>query len=433
MTARLADAGSRTEDANPLTSTPDALSPTQVQALASGVIDAGPRLLAAGAERRARWLSDAFARIADGALTSEAVRVLAASAGLSEPMVAWALESALKPLTYDALRDLAQRPAAPHPGAQRARPGALCAVVIAGNVVTGAARAVGIPLLFGWPVLAKASSHDAALARLLEPALAASDPELASAYRAVCFDAANEALSAPLFARADAVSAYGSDASLRAIRGQLGAHVSFLGHGHGLGAALVARPALDPQRARGAARALALDVAAYDQRGCLSPHVVWVERGGPVSPEAFAELVFEELAALQTALPRGPLPPEAGGAQLTWRGVGALRGNLHEGEGFAVTFEAGGPLRVSPGYRNLQVLALAGLDALPPQLAPLGPHLKCLGLAGVDAGALARALPLRVAPRLCALGEMQRPPVDALQDGLPAWEGLVRWVDVEAR
>ncbi len=406
-----------------------------VRALASATIEAGPRLFAAGAERRARWLADAFARLAgDGPFAREARPALAESAGLSEPMVAWALESALAPLTYDALRTLEQRPVPPHPGARRARPGQLCAVVIAGNVVTGAARAVAWPLLFGWPVLAKASSHDSALAYLLERALTESDPELAGAYRAVDF-AADDAPSAVLFEQADIVSAYGSDATLRAIRDQLGANVAFIGHGHGLGAAVVARPALELARAPLSARALAFDVAAYDQRGCLSPHVAWVEQGGAVSPESFAQLVFEELATLRNALPRGPLPTQAGVAQLSWRGIGALRGTLLEGEGFAVTFEERGPPRVGPGYRNLQLLALGELTSLPAQLAPFGPHLKCLGIAGLtDVEALARALPPLVAPRLCPLGEMQRPPVHALQDARPAWEGLVRWVDVgEAR
>jgi len=36
-----------------------------------------------------------------------------------------------------------------------------------------------------------------------------------------------------------------------------------------------------------AARA-AFDVALYDQQGCLSPHAIYVQRGGEVGPAAFA-------------------------------------------------------------------------------------------------------------------------------------------------
>ena len=48
----------------------------------------------------------------------------------------------------------------------------------------------------------------------------------------------------------------------------------------------------DPQVA---ARA-ALDVTAWNQLGCLSPHVIYVEERGAVSPEGFAEFLAEALA-----------------------------------------------------------------------------------------------------------------------------------------
>jgi len=411
-------------------------------ALASSVAQAGELLFDAGPERRARWLSSAFAFLsrADSELAREARGVLASGSGLSEPMVAWALESALAPLTFEALCALERSPPAPHASAVRARPGRLCVVVLAGNVVTGAARAVGLPLLFGWPVLAKASSGDDALARLLEAALAESDPELGDAYRVVSYPAEQQTLNAALFEQADAVAVYGSDRTVNDIRAQLSATVGFIPHGHGLGAAFVARGALlSRETAQLAARGLALDVAAYDQRGCLSPHLAWVERGGLISPAHFAELVHAELSLLRTTLPRGVLPLEAASAQLSWRGIGAMRGTLLEGDGFAVSCEEAGPLRVSPGYRNLQLIALEDAAQLPAKLAPLGVHLKCLGFAGApetsrgELAALARTLPARVAPRVCPVGQMQRPPVDALHDALAPWDGLVQWTDCQAQ
>jgi hypothetical protein len=403
-----------------------------VRQLAAEVSRSAAVLHAAGGERRARWLAQAFQQLSrpHGELARDACHVLAQSSGLSKPMVAWALESALAPLTFEALHALEQSPRPPHPRAVRTAPGQLCVVVLAGNVVIGAARAVGWPLLFGWPVLAKASSGDDTLARLLEAALAEGDPELAAAYRSVTYASDHDTLNAALFEQADAVSVYGGDDTVNTIRAQLGATVSFMAHGNGLGVAYVGREALgDRETAQQAARGLALDVAAYDQRGCLSPHTAWVEHGGAISPEDFAELVHAELGVLQQSLPRGPLPLPSASAQLSWRGVGAVRGSLLESDGYAVSFEDNGPLRISPGYRNLQVLASRGLDELPDKLAPLGVHLKSLGYAGCAPEALVACLPVRVAPRVCPLGQMQRPPVDALHDGLPAWEGLLRWAD----
>ena len=405
-----------------------------LRALATRVIDAGAVLHEAGGERRAAWLATAFARLARSAgdIGSDTCRLLAESSGLSEPMIAWALETTLGPLTFESLYALEGAPVPPRGRAARARPGRLCAVVLAGNVPVAAARAVGIPLLFGWPVMCKAASDDDVLARLFEAALIESDASLGAAYRVVQFGADDEVQAALRLEQADAVSVYGSDGTLQAIRARVAPTTTFIGHGHGLGAALIARQALeDRDHARVAARGLALDTAAYDQRGCLSPHFAWVERGGEVTPAEFASLVYEELGVLGASLPRGRLPVPAASAQLSWRGIAAMRGSLHEGEGFAVSFEEAGPLRVSSGYRNLQVLSLDDVSQLTQQLAPLGVHLKCLGLAGVrDPSTLLPILPPRVAPRLCAVGHMQRPDGHAAQDGLAPWDGLVRWTDL---
>ncbi|MFT3926357.1 MAG: acyl-CoA reductase [Myxococcales bacterium] len=215
------------------------------------------------------------------------------------------------------------------------------------------------------------------------------------------------------------------------MRGNLGATVSFVPHGHGLGAVFVDKPALASfESAREVARGLALDVAAYDQRGCLSPLVAWVVNGANVGLEEFGELVFAELEALHATLPRGTLPLEIASAQVSWRGVGAMRGRLLEGDGFSVCCEERGALRLTPGYRNLQVLGLASAKDLPAKLAPLGVHLKTLGVAGVhDWDALLSNLPPRLAPRVCDVGSMQTPPLHALHDGLPPWEGLLRWAE----
>ena len=51
----------------------------------------------------------------------------------------------------------------------------------------------------------------------------------------------------------------------------------------------------------------AADVTAWNQCGCLSPHVIYVEEGGAVNGETFADLLARELEALEATHPRGPL------------------------------------------------------------------------------------------------------------------------------
>jgi hypothetical protein len=411
----------------------NAAAPFALRAQISTVIEAGPALWQAGSARRAAWLASAFRALggADSALQHGLLAELPGSTGLSAEMVRWALDSTLATFSEDAFSALYASASLPSARARRAHPAKLCVVVLAGNVFTAAARALLLPLLFGVPVVVKTASEDTAFVRSLHTALTRADATLARAFSHVELSSDDEARAQLLFEQADIVSVFGSDNTLNTIRAQLSATVTFVGHGHGLGAAFIDRAALqDEGSARHEAEQLALDVAAYDQRGCMSPLVAWVVAAQPVSAHDFARFVFEALSALAKKLPRGPLPIASASAQLSFRGIAALRGTLLEGDGHAVTYEGNAPLRIAPGYRNLQVLDVAQRSALGDKLAPLGVHLKCLGVAGVDdPAALIAALPPRVAPRVCALGTMQTPKLDALQDGVPAWEGLLRYVD----
>jgi hypothetical protein len=115
------------------------------------------------------------------------------------------------------------------------------------------------------------------------------------------------------------------------------------------------------------------------------------------------------------------LPIEVGAAQTQWRGVARACGTLHERDRCAVSYEAGGELRPSPGYRNVSVHDFAAPAALRAQLKPLGRQLKAVGIAGGPA--LHRELG-DLAPYVCEAGQMQCPPLDAWLDGLDPMAGF---------
>jgi hypothetical protein len=403
-----------------------------VRAIARRVIAAGPVFRALPSGRLVGALAGVSAGLLDptsslGALARE---ILPPSTGLSPAMIEWALRTSA-PSREDVERLAA---ALAPPSRAIAAPARLAVVTLAGNVFTAGFRALFGPLLCGAPVVVKASSRDDALPRLLERGLSEVDPDVARACAVVTFPGGREDLEEALFADADVVSVYGADHTLADVRARLPGTVRFIPHGHGLGAVFVPREALaDEERARAFCTGVALDVAAYDQRGCLSPHAIFVERGGAVPPRELAARIAEHgLARLARELPRGPLPPAAAAAQVQWRGVAAARGDRFEGDGFATSFEGGEPLRVSPGYRNVAVLECEAAQ-LPARLLPLGVHLKALGVAGPDERrrAIARALPPPLAPRVSAVGRMQTPPFDALADGEPPLAGFTRLVDLD--
>jgi hypothetical protein len=213
-----------------------------------------------------------------------------------------------------------------------------------------------------------------------------------------------------LLAGADCVQVLGSDEAVASVRERLRSDQALIGRGHGLGLGVV----LAASELEHAAAAFARDVAAYDQRGCLSPHAILVE-GDDARAEAFARSLH---GALARELPRGAMPADAAAEQLQWRGVAAARGVLHGADTHAVSCEHAASLRPSPGYRNVGVYTLASADELETRIAPFARFLKALGVAGEDG-----ELPA-LAPYTCRAGAMQTPPLDAWLDGLPPLEGL---------
>ena len=390
---------------------------------------AGGALRATPREEIADALARAWGAIADGELAPgrAARHALPESTGLSLPMIAWALSTTFERAGRDALLEAARRLTAP-PGTVAA-PGRLAVLVLAGNVFTACVQPISLALLARTPLLVKASSKDDALPRLFHEALSDAHPVLGDACAVVTFPGGTEALEAPLLTRADVVSAYGGDATLASIRARLRAGTHFVAHGNGLGVGVV--PALaDGAASRAAADAFALDVAAYDQRGCMSPHAIFVERGA-VDGAAFASHLADALRRLATELPRGALPTDVGAAQLQWRGVAAVRGALIEGDGWAVSHEPADAFRVSPGWRNVVVHDAPTRDDFLRAVTPLGVHLKTIGVAG-DPIAIANALPPPLAPRVCEAGEMQKPSLLSYADGRAPWEGLQRFIEIDA-
>jgi hypothetical protein len=124
---------------------------------------------------------------------------------------------------------------------------------------------------------------------------------------------------------------------------------------------------------------------------------------------------------------------------MQWRGVAAVQGELFEGRGHAVAYSEARSVP-GPGWRNLLVRPCQGPRELAAELAGdralWGAHLKALGHA-CDQRELAElagliALCPGLCPRVCPLGRMQSPPLDAFADGQAPLHGLLSWLSVEA-
>jgi hypothetical protein len=381
---------------------------------------AGKRLAAVSSEARGAWIADAASVLIEAA--GRARKPLADSTGLSAEMVDWAVRTTLETCDRASLHELHRAATADGDAAIE-----MLSIVLAGNLFTASVRAMLVPLLLGVPVLVKTSSRERMFPTMLAEALRTADPELAEAVEVVAFPGGDETMEAAFLEQASAVAVYGSDETVSAIR-ERHRHIPLIAHGHGLSAAYCGREALRTDRAKTTFEALALDIAAYDQRGCLSPQVVYVEAESSSLVEIAERLGRVGLAPLAAQLPRGPLPIEAGAAQAQWRGLAEATGALVQGQSFAIAVLDADEPRWSPGYRNVSLVPVEGPETAADALATLGSTLKCVGVdqASADRACAALATHPELNAYTCRLGTMQTPALDAPADGKPVWHGLLR-------
>ncbi len=204
------------------------------------------------------------------------------------------------------------------------------------------------------------------------------------------------------------VHVYGRDATITAVRAQVGERIRVRGHGAGMGVAIVsARSSLDDVATR-----LAADVIAFDQRGCLSPRVALVI-GDAARASSFADALDAALTAGNARVPRGVVHDderaEASRYDATMAFVGRVIARDDHVIGVAPT---GAPLVVPPSARHVHIAPVASVEDARRLLADLAQVIVALG--SDDLALAASVAPSHV--RVSALGEMQRPPLDGPVD-----------------
>jgi hypothetical protein len=319
----------------------------------------------------------------------------------------------------------------------------LIAHITAGNLPVSALTSLILGLLTRSAQFVKCARDTSFLPRLFAHSIYDIDPKLASCLEIAAWPGGAAELEAALFAEADCVTATGRDETLAEIRRRLPARARFVGYGHRVSFAYVAAEALAGARtAQQLAALAAADVAAWNQLGCLSPHVIYVEHGGVIAPDQFAEMLARELEKIEPHEPRGEVHLEVAATIAARRDFFRVRASAseesrvwqsHESSAWTVIYDAEPLFQFSCLHRFIHVKAVAHLtEALHGADAVRG-QVSTVGLAAPEAKAhqLATALAAWGVTRLCPLGRMQCPPLGWRHDGRPALADLVTWTDWE--
>jgi hypothetical protein len=314
--------------------------------------------------------------------------------------------------------------------------------IMAGNLPNPALLSIVLGLLAHSAQFVKCASGTSLLPRLFAHSLYEPEPKLAACLEIAEWRGGNADLESALFDQADCVTATGSDESLAAIRQRLPAKIRFLGYGHRLSFAYVTSGVLSGLNARKIVARAAEDVVAWNQLGCLSPHVIYVEHGGGLSAEQFAEKLGEELAQREESQPRGELAVEAAAGIASRRSFYELRAAHSDhtrcwcsksSTAWTVIYEADPRFQVSCLNRFIYVKGVTHLTDLLQNADSIRGSVSTVGLAAPEdkVQGLATELARWGVTRVCPLGQMQNPPLTWRHDGRPSLGDLVTWTDWE--
>lgn len=271
-------------------------------------------------------------------------------------------------------------------------------IALAGNVFSACLRPFASAAALAVPLQARVSSRESAFAAALSEAL-----------RPFCtiellrFPHADTASFRAAIDASDFCEAYGSDETLDALAALA---PTMIRRGHGLGVVFLGA-SVDSL----AYDALAEDVAAYDQRGCLSPRLVFAEG----NLEEHATRLDDSLTRIEGRLPRGEVPADVQAASSQWRGTAAALHPLRESASHAIVVDESGTFPLGPTHRHLVVRPMSKAQEA---LARLGSHTKVIGYAGLRSSPNATC-------RVCKTGQMQRPRLSAGADGYSAGAGFI--------
>ncbi|MBV8452188.1 MAG: hypothetical protein JOZ29_07920, partial [Deltaproteobacteria bacterium] len=283
----------------------------------------------------------------------QANREIAAKSGCSESLLNLSLRALVNPL-----RDTAEL-------ARRVRPRReLLGFIMPGNLPGAGLHELMIALAAGCAAIVKTSSSEPVFFSELATTLRKLDSRFGSdlGARIEVFNWARECidLTDALLKNCDRVIAFGDDATILQLEG-LAQHGRLVAFGNRFSGAAVMREAVQGIAMAQTAEALALDCAMFDQRGCLSPHHVFVEDHAREFA-AYLAAAFSRLAPLfggngvmRTLELEDAATIRRVRETARWRRLGGADVDFWEDRNFqwTVVFDHAASFTSSPGFRTV--------------------------------------------------------------------------------
>lgn len=194
-----------------------------------------------------------------------------------------------------------------------------------------------------------------------------------------------------------------------------------------LSMAVIAREDLqDEQEARKLARRVAVDVSIFDQTGCASPHNVYIERNGAISPEQFCELLTEAMRKTELQIPKPAMSAEQVSAIHSIRSVYDFCGKVYGSNTMSYTILMDEePASHKPVYSR--VIFVHVVDDINDALAFVCDDIQTIGISSASERTqlFASAAAIQGAMRFPLIGRMLN--FEMPWDGIILIDRLVKW------
>ena len=297
--------------------------------------------------------------------------------------------------------------------------------IMPGNVPGAGLHEFSTALIAGSGLIVKTSSAEPLFFGAFVRTIAEVDPQVGARIAVLNWSRGQTGLTQALRTACDWIVAFGNDATLA---GLTAAEIpsnepncpntQLVGFGSRVSGALVMNEAL--RDSTDVSDALARDITLFEQRGCLSPHHIFVEGTGARVFAAELATALDRISAKIPAPRRYGLEDAAAVRSVRenarWRALGGQDVALWEGArlGWTVVYDSSAHFRVSPGWRTVYVSAVADLDDFIRRMEPASGRLEACGIAGpaFRVEQVTPALDRLGVSYVCAPGEMQKPPLE---------------------
>lgn len=180
------------------------------------------------------------------------------------------------------------------------------------------------------------------------------------------------------------------------------------------------------QEAKKLARKVSVDVSVFDQTGCASPHNLYIEEGGVVSPEEFSDILGDSMTKTELQIPKPLMSPEQVSQIHSIRGVYDFKGTVKGSETMSWTILLDDLDEIDkPVYSR--VLFVHKVKSIMDSLKYIDENTQTIGIAAPTEKGLAFATEAtrRGVMRLPLIGRMLN--FEMPWDGIFLFDRLVKW------